>query len=48
MKVVSIGGIAADDVDYHMWLEFPFSQPAARLERVGRSGRSPLISQVTR
>lgn len=42
MKIVSLGGIANNDIDYHMWLEFPFSQPGARLERVGR-----IVSQVT-
>ncbi len=49
MKVVSVGGIVSDGVDYHMWIEFPFSQPASKLERARRGGsRSPVIAQVTR
>ena len=39
MKVVSVGGIVSDGVDYHMWIEFPFSQPASKLERARRGGK---------
>lgn len=48
MKVVSIGGIANDEVNYYMSLEFPFSQPSLRLEHTRREGGDPLVTRARR
>lgn len=48
MKVVSIGGIVNDDVNYHMWLEFPFSQPSLKVEQTRREGGDPVITRARR
>ena len=44
MRVVSIGGVANDGADYHMWLEYPYSLPGAKLEVLERAGNSPLVT----
>lgn len=44
MKIVSIGDVTNDGVNYEMWLDQPFSQPPFRLEQTRREGKAPLIT----
>lgn len=48
MIVVSIGGIENDHVDYHLWLERPYSQPALKLESVETEGGDPRVIRARR
>jgi hypothetical protein len=48
MKVVSIGSIANDEINYDMWLELPYSQPSMRLEQTRREGGDPVVTRARR
>lgn len=46
MRVVSLGSLDNDGVDYHMFLERPYSQPGQRLGISEREGNPPLITRA--
>lgn len=48
MRVVSLGGISNDGVNYDLWLERPYSQAALTLEQTPREGQDPVVSQARR
>lgn len=48
MRIVSLGGIANDETNYHLELARPYSQPSLRLERTERAGGDPLITAARR